>query len=71
MSTDKDFTISITATDRAGMECQLDEAVDRAKALALQEGGQGILVTRTSPGSFTVALSDMVPFGLTREHQEW
>lgn len=71
MSTDKDFTISITATDRAGMERQLEEAVAHAKALALQERRQGILVTRTSPNSFTVALSDMVPFGLTREHQEW
>lgn len=37
----------------------------------MHKGRQGILVTRHAYGSFTVALSDIVPFGLTREHQEW
>ena len=71
MRTNKDHTIAITATYRASMERQLDEAVTHAKAQALQGGRQGILVTRINLNSFTVALSDTVPFGLTRERQEW
>lgn len=65
------LTIAVTATDRASMEQQLDEAVAIAQTRAMQEGGEGILVTRHDFGSFTVALSDAVPFGLTREHQNW
>jgi hypothetical protein len=53
------------------MEDQLEEAVAEARTRAMQEGRQGILVTRRSYNSFTVALSDAVPFGLTHEHQEW
>jgi hypothetical protein len=53
------------------MEHQLDEAVAVAMTRALIERRQGILVTRHSPGSMTVALSEAVPFGLTREHQDW
>jgi hypothetical protein len=71
MSTNKDYTIAITAADRASMERQLDEAVTHAKAQALQGGQQGILVTRINLNSFTVTLSDTVPFGLTRERQDW
>ena len=70
MTIDSDFAISITATDRTSMERQLEEAVAEARTRAMQEGRQGILVTRRNYNSFTVALSDTVPFGLTREHQE-
>ena len=66
-----DLTITVTVTDRASMEHQLDEAVAVAMTRALIERRQGILVTRHSPGSMTVALSEAVPFGLTREHQDW
>lgn len=64
-------TIAITAKDRASLEHQLDEAVTAVRALAIQEGRQGILVTRRGHDFFTVALSDAVPFGLTYEHQDW
>lgn len=62
---------TVIANDRASMERQLDEAVDAALTEALREGHRGILVTQHSPASFTVGLSDAVPFGLTREHRDW
>jgi hypothetical protein len=64
-------TIAITATDRSSMDRQLDEAVAVARSRAMREGRQGILVTRHAYDSFTVSLSDAVPFGLTLEHQDW
>jgi hypothetical protein len=71
MKTSVDLPIAVTATDRASMEHQLDEAVALAMTRAMREGRQGILVTQHDNDSFTVDLSDAVPFGLTREHQEW
>lgn len=53
------------------MERRFDEAVIVAKARAFHGGRQGILVTRQVYGTFKVELSDAVPFGLTREHQDW
>jgi hypothetical protein len=69
--TTSDFPIEVTATDRASVDRLLDEAVTAARTLAMREGRQGILVIRHDYGSFTVALSSAVPFGLTREHQDW
>jgi hypothetical protein len=71
MRTALGLTMAITATDRSGMERQLDEAVAVARTRAMREGRQGILVTRHAYDSFTVALSDAVPFGVTLEHQDW
>lgn len=71
MRTNFDLTIGITATDRASMEQQLNEAVTVASSMAMHERRRGILITRHSYSSFTVALSDAVPFGLTREDQDW
>jgi F420-0:gamma-glutamyl ligase len=53
------------------MDSELDAAVTAAKAHALAEKRHGILVTRHGVDKFTVALSEAVPFGLTREHQAW
>jgi len=71
MTTTVDFPITVVATDRASMERQLDEAVATALTQAMHEGARGILVTQHDNDSFTVDLSDAVPFGLTREHKEW
>jgi hypothetical protein len=71
MKTTADLPIAITATDRTSMEHQLDEAVAVAMTRAMNEGRRGILVTQHANDSFTVDLSDAVPFGLTREHQQW
>ncbi|SFU11556.1 hypothetical protein [Arthrobacter sp. ov118] len=70
MQTTIDLPIVVTATDRASMERQLDEAVGAALTHAMREGRQGILVTQHDHASFTVDLSDAVPFGLTRELKE-
>lgn len=71
MRTTIDLPIAVSVTDRASMERQLDQAVTIAKTQAMVEGRQGILVTRHDYNSFTVDLSETVPFGLTREHQDW
>ncbi|MGO4807871.1 hypothetical protein AB4089_22440 [Arthrobacter sp. 2MCAF15] len=71
MNTTTDLPVAVMATDRASIERQLDEAVGAALTQAMREGRQGILVTQHGPASFTVDLSDAVPFGLTRERQEW
>ena len=71
MKTAVALPVSVTARDRDSMERQLDHAVASAMTQAIQEGRQGILVTQHDAFSFTVDLSDAVPFGLTREHQEW
>jgi hypothetical protein len=71
MSTIVDLPIAVTATSRASMESQLDEAVAVAMLRAIRERRQGILVTQHDFNSFTVDLSPSVPFGMTRERQEW
>lgn len=48
--------------------------LDTAEELALNQaiesdGRHGILVTRHGPGSFTVAVSDEVPYGTTHERE--
>ncbi len=70
-TTTPEFTIALTVGDRGSMERQLDQAVSAAKAEALIERRRDILVTRHGFESFSVALSDDVPFGETREHQDW
>jgi hypothetical protein len=65
------FPLTLTVADRASMDSELDAAVTAAKAHALAEKRYGILVTRHGVDRFTVALSETVPFGLTREHQAW
>ena len=66
-----DLPITVTVANRASMEDRLEEAVTAARAMAIRNGRQGILVTRHSYYSFTVALSEDVPFGLSRENQEF
>jgi hypothetical protein len=69
-TTTPEFTIALTVADRASMERQLDQAVSAAKTEAMIERRRGILVTRHGVQSFSVTLSDAVPFGETREHQD-
>lgn len=57
----------VSVADRDSMEQELDAAVSTLQANAAHHGKRGILVTRHTSGSFTVAFSDDVPFGLTRE----
>lgn len=67
----EDVAILVRVANRANMERQLDEAVASARMKAMTEGLRGILVTRLGFDTFSVALSDDVPFGQTRESQDW
>jgi hypothetical protein len=49
------------------IEVDLNAAVDLARQLAMKQGRHGILITRHTPASFTVAVSPEVPYGVTRE----
>ncbi|GGI03153.1 hypothetical protein ACFFGR_10950 [Arthrobacter liuii] len=64
-------TTTIQVADAESIDRELDTAVAAVREQALQERRRGILVTRRGPDSFTVALSDEVPFGLTREKHDW
>jgi hypothetical protein len=59
--------IDIDVASRHLLDQELDAAVSRLQELALLSGTHGILVTRVAPGRYTAALSDQVPFGMTRE----
>jgi hypothetical protein len=52
------------------IEEDLSKAVVLAQRRAMKEGRHGILVTRYSPRSFSVALSADVPYGVTQESCE-
>jgi hypothetical protein len=68
--TSTDTAIAVTASDPSDRDRQLEEAVAALKVRAGEGNRKGILVTRHDYGSFTVSLSDAVPYGLTRENQE-
>jgi hypothetical protein len=59
--------IDIQVTSRPALDQQLDDAVRSLQELAMQSGTHGILITRHAPDRYTAALSDQVPFGMTRE----
>lgn len=58
--------IDIHANTRQVLEERLEAAVKHLQEAAMLTGACGILVTRHNPGSYTVELSDQVPFGMTR-----
>ena len=60
-------TLEVTIDDRAAMDRCLDTAVNRMIEVALRKGMYGVLVTRLGDKSFTVALSETVPFGYTEQ----
>jgi len=59
--------IEIDVASRHLLDEELEAAVRRLQEAALLTGTHGILVTRVAPGRYTAALSDQVPFGMTRE----
>ncbi|WP_454700074.1 hypothetical protein [Arthrobacter humicola] len=69
--TKNDLSINVTVTDRESLDNQLDAAVYALREKSTGERRQGILVTRHAVNEFTVALSDSVPFGMTRENHAW
>lgn len=64
------LTVEASGADSAAAELDAGEAM--AQEMALRDPRRpGILITRCSASSFTIALTMEVPFGLTREKQEW
>jgi len=61
------YSETVAITNRVNMESALGYAVDRAIAAAVAIRDGGILVTRHSQTTFTVALCESVPFGTTEE----
>jgi len=59
--------IEIQVDNRRVLDDRLNDAVRGLQQLAMTTGTQGILLTRHKPGHYTAALSDQVPFGMTRE----
>ncbi|SFT50650.1 hypothetical protein [Arthrobacter sp. ov118] len=60
-------TIEIQVDSRRVLDERLEEAVRGLQEVAMVAGTHGILLTRHKPGHYTAALSDQVPFGMTRE----
>ena len=59
--------IEIQVDSRRVLDERLDDAVRGLQQIAMATGTHGILITRHKPGHYTAALSDQVPFGMTRE----
>lgn len=59
--------VTVTVTDRGSRDMELDAAVAAVRKQAFPDSPRGILVTRHAPGTFTVELSDKVPYGVTLE----
>jgi len=59
--------IEIQVENRLLLDDRLNDAVLGLQRLAMLTGTHGILLTRHKPGHYTAALSDQVPFGMTRE----
>ncbi len=60
-------SIDIHVTTRRALDERLEEAVNKLQQLAMHTRTHGIVVARNKPGHYTAALSDQVPFGVTRE----
>ena len=61
----------VTAADRMTLEQLLDHAELLARQEAMKDQSGGVLVTRHGPNRFSVAVTESVPFGTTRELSSW
>jgi hypothetical protein len=59
--------IEIRVDSRRLLDERLNDAVQGLQRLAMLTGTHGILLTRHTAGHYTAALSDQVPYGMTRE----
>ena len=70
MNHSSENSITLTVDRRSELEDRLDTAVGNLLNNAKRRK-QGMLVTRSSPETFTVSLSDRVPYGMTMEKVNW
>ena len=66
-----DSVVEVTVNTRKALERELDTAVDIVSRQARQLGRHGVMVTRHSYTTFTVAISEGVPYGRTEEREQW
>ncbi|WP_091470854.1 hypothetical protein [Paenarthrobacter nitroguajacolicus] len=59
----------VTGTTPNEIHSSLDAAVELAQMRAIDDGGQGILVTRHRPDFYSIALNASVPFGFIWEQE--
>jgi hypothetical protein len=59
--------IRITRQEPGNLMKRLDSVVRSAELTAIREGKHGVLVTRHPDFSFSVAVSEDVPYGMTQE----
>jgi hypothetical protein len=59
--------LEVLVTEPGRLHELLDDAEAVLRQTAIRQRASGILVTRHDPGRYTLALSDTVPFGETRE----
>lgn len=59
--------LEVLVTEPSRLYELLDDAETMLRQVAMPQRFAGILVTRHDPGRYTLALSDTVPFGETRE----
>lgn len=62
-----DYAKTLGAESWSVLQAELDRVVEEAVQHALESPGHGILVTRHTPGSFSVELSDAVHPGIIAE----
>lgn len=60
---------TITAENVTERDTRLNEATDVAMSVATNRSA-GVLVVRHKPEQFTVTVTDQVPYGQVREHDE-
>lgn len=71
MNETHEAVLQVTATDRVSMDSMLGQAEQRLRDRAIKVRRGGILITRESMSSFSLEISDEVPFGYTVERQMW
>jgi hypothetical protein len=70
MNYSSENSITLTIRRRADLEHRLENAMGKLLMNATLQR-QDVLVTRSSPETFTVSLSEKVPYGTTMETLSW
>lgn len=70
-SVDDGLSYLVKVSDASRVDDYLNSAVDLARQYAATSALCGILVTRHSHDTYTVAVSESVPFGETRERLDF
>jgi len=61
----------VTGNTPTDINQHLATALAAARDEAIQEGQGGLLLTRSGPAQYTIAVSSDVPYGQTKEQDNW